>query len=117
MLNDESAAKEVALQWLGLVDAENYEESWRQMAEFARAKIAAGEMAERLSAARKPLGEIVSRHFAKSTVLGQIDDAPAGKYVVLEFESKFSAGLSLTERVTPCLEADGQFKVAGYYLL
>jgi len=116
MRNDESVAKEVALQWLGLVDSEKYEESWRHMAEFARAKIAAGEMAERLSAAREPLGNIVSRDFARSTVLEQVDDAPAGKYVVLEFDSKFSNGLSFTERVTPCMEADGQFKVAGYYL-
>ncbi len=98
MRNDETVAQEVALQWLRFVDSGQYEESWRHMAEFARAKIAAGEMAEKLSSARAPLGNVVSRDFVKSAVLEKVD------------------GAALDESVPPCLEADGQFKVAGYYL-
>jgi len=117
LMGDESlSASAAALAWLGLVDSGRYHDSWQQMSAFARGAISADDFVQKLSDARGPLGQATSRKLSRSTPAAQVQGGPDGEYVVLEFDSEFANGMALTERVTPVREADGSFRVSGYYL-
>ena len=116
MDDDLLSASAAALKWLRLVDSGKYRDSWRQMSAFARGEISADDFVQKLSDARGPLGQATSRKLSRSTPAAQVQGGPDGEYVVLEFDSEFANGMALTERVTPVREADGSFRVSGYYL-
>ena len=42
--------------------------------------------------------------------------APDGEYVVMEFTTAFTNKKSAIETITPMLDEDGQWRVAGYYI-
>ena len=57
---------------------------------------------------------MISRGFGK--LPKSLPDAPAGKYVVLQFDTSFANKKEAVETVTPRLDADGTWKVSGYYI-
>jgi hypothetical protein len=42
--------------------------------------------------------------------------APDGKYVVIRYETSFRNKKAATETVTPMLDADGRWRVSGYFI-
>ena len=42
--------------------------------------------------------------------------APDGKYVIIQFDTSFEHKKSTVETVTPMQEADGSWKVSGYFI-
>jgi hypothetical protein len=42
--------------------------------------------------------------------------SPPGHYVVTQFRSQFAGGKAATETVTAMKEADGSWRVVGYYI-
>lgn len=105
----------VADAWLEQVDAGNYEESWRQAAAAFRAAVTGQQWSEAMRAVRAPLGAVRSRKRIAAQYTRQIPGAPQGEYVVVQYLTEF-AGRSATETVTPMREADGSWKVSGYYI-
>ncbi|MEZ5653718.1 MAG: DUF4019 domain-containing protein [Burkholderiaceae bacterium] len=116
MANESLSASAAALTWLALVDSGKYRDSWHGLSAFARGAISADDFIQKLADARGPLGRAMSRKLSRSTPMTQLQGAPDGEYVVLEFDSKFANGTALTERVTPVREADGSYRVSGYHL-
>jgi hypothetical protein len=73
-------------------------------------------LTESLRAARKPLGELVSRKLKSANFMTSLPGAPDGEYVVLQFETAFENKKSAVETITPMLEKDGKWRVSGYYI-
>ncbi len=42
--------------------------------------------------------------------------APDGEYVVIRYRTEFENKMKAVETVTPMLEADGAWRVSGYYI-
>ena len=112
----ENAAVVSAEKWLGLVDAENYAESWRESAEMFRNAVKQAQWEQSLQAVRKPLGKLLSRKVKAKTFSTALPGAPDGEYVVIQFETSFERKKSAIETVTPMLEKDGKWRVSGYYI-
>jgi len=112
----ENAALIVAEKWLTLVDEGEYADSWTEAAFYFKAEVTQKTWEQKLHAVRGPLGKVVSRKIITETYRTSLPGAPDGEYVVIRFETSFQHRKSAVERVTPVLDKDGQWRVAGYFI-
>jgi predicted SnoaL-like aldol condensation-catalyzing enzyme len=58
----------------------------------------------------------VSREVKSHNYRKHIRGAPKGQYVIIQFITDFYNKKSSIETVTPMLETDGKWRVAGYFI-
>jgi uncharacterized protein DUF4019 len=115
--NEETRQAEVAARsWLGLVDAADYAQSWDVAAAYFRHSISQSQWVSRVSAVRGPLGDLKTRQESSTRFRRSLPGAPDGEYVVIQFSTSFAHKATATETVTPMKDADGQWRVSGYYI-
>jgi hypothetical protein len=112
----ETAAEAAALAWLGLVDAENYAQSWSSASTLFRQKVSESQWQFAVSTGRAPLGALQSREVESATLTRTLPGAPDGDYVVIRFASSFEHRANAVETVTPMKDTDGKWHVSGYYI-
>jgi opacity protein-like surface antigen len=112
---DQKAATDVAQQWLAMVDAGHYGQSWDAAASLFQSKITKPDWESALDQVRSPLGKVDSRQFKSADFETTLSGAPEGKYCVLQFRTKFKTGAMTIETITPMLD-NGQWKVSGYLI-
>ena len=112
----EDAAQASAEAWLKLVDAGQYDASWKQAAKLFRGAITVEKWKEALNGVRDPLGSVVSRKVKSRQYAETLPGAPDGRYVVLQFETVFENKASAIETVTPMVDPDGVWRVSGYFI-
>lgn len=66
--------------------------------------------------ARTPLGAVEKRELISANFTDHLPGAPDGQYVVIQFSSRFANKQTAIETITPMKDADGQWKVAGYFI-
>jgi hypothetical protein len=109
-------ATAAALQWLARVDAGAYPESWEESAAVFRAAVGRDQWVGMIASVRRPLGRLVSRTLKSAEPTTALPGAPDGKYVVIQFDTVYENKASAVETVTPMLDADGSWRVSGYYI-
>ena len=112
---DEVVATKNAEAWLVLVDRQKYGESWDAAAKLFQDTVARDMWKDALGAARGPLGKLVSRRVKSAESRTSLPGAPDGKYVIIQYDTSFEKK-SIVETVTPMQEADGSWKVSGYFI-
>lgn len=111
----EKQAEEAALAWLALVDAGQYDASWKEAASLFRAQVSVKQWSQAITAARKPFGKLKSRRLKDAKYTTNLPGAPDGEYVVLQFEVVYEHKASAIETVTP-MQDSGSWRVSGYYI-
>jgi hypothetical protein len=106
----------VARAWLALLDNGKIEQSWQQAAKPLQVAIAKDKWIETVKSARGPLGKFQSRKLLSATYTTSVPGAPDGQYMVVQFETSFENKQQAIETVTPMLEADGTWRVSGYFV-
>ena len=109
------AATEAANAWLAVADSGDYAASWNQAASAFRKMVTQRQWNQAMGAARAPFGAVRSRSFTRAHYTRELPGAPAGEYVVIEYRTEF-ADKAGTETVVPMREADGSWKVSGYFV-
>lgn len=112
----EKAALEVAKQWLELVDTGKYLDSWQEAAALFKGAVKKQVWEEQMQGVRKPLGKLLSRKVKIHKYYTEVPGAPDGEYVVIQFATSFAKKKTAIETVTPMLDKDGKWRVAGYYI-
>ena len=112
----EHAAIVAAEKWLALVDAANYAAGWQTAAEYFKGAVSQEQLQQSLQAVRTPLGKTISRKLTTKTYKTALPGAPDGEYVVIQYQTAFQNKKSAIETVTPMLDKDGEWRVAGYYI-
>lgn len=112
----QAAAEKSARAWLSLIDGEKYGASWDQAASLFKKAIERDKWSSAVSSVRAPLGKVVSRKLAKAVYSESLPGAPDGKYVVIQFETVFENKRSSVETITPMMDADGSWRVSGYFI-
>jgi len=112
----EQEAQAVAGQWLALVDAGKFAEGWKTAAGLLQKAAPQKQFTQSLEAVRKPLGKLISRKLKSAKYTKSVQGAPAGEYVILQFDTSFENQKDALETVTPMLDADGKWKVSGYFI-
>ncbi len=117
---DEDQKKQDALaaaqSWLALVDNGDYGEAWEQAAALMKDAVGKDALAEGLRTARIPFGALKTRTPSSMTYATSLPGAPDGEFVVIETEASFEHKEHAGETVTPMMEADGTWRVSGYFL-
>jgi hypothetical protein len=109
-------AQTAARTWLALTDGGQYESSWDHAAAFFKASITKAAWAGAVSSVRSPLGPLKARKLRSATFMRQLPGAPAGEYVVIQYETQFQNRAGAIETITPMRESDGSWKVSGYFI-
>jgi len=110
------AAKSTAQHWVEVVDHAQYAESWDEAAQGFRKAINKPDWEKAVAGARAPFGTVEKRELISATYAEQLPHSPAGKYVVIQYRTRFTGGKSATETITPMKDADGSWRVAGYFI-
>ena len=108
-------ADEAAGKWLALIDGQQYRDSWDQAASLFKQQVSADNWLQAISAARQPLGAMISRKLVSATYATSLPGAPDGEYVVLRYQTTFKHKKSAVETVTPMLD-NNRWRVSGYYV-
>lgn len=111
----EKPAEDSAKQWLGLIDKGNYGKSWDEAASSFKGHVTKPVWEQSCKSVREPLGAITSRQLKSATYTTQLPNAPAGKYVVIQFDTKFQNKPAAVETITPMLD-HGVWRVSGYFI-
>jgi hypothetical protein len=114
--NQHQVAIEAARKWVPLVDAGQYGESWDAAANLFRDSISRTDWVKSLEMVRTPLGDLVSRKLKGTASVTTLPGAPEGEYLIIEFNTSFRNKPSVIETVTSAREADGNWRVAGYFI-
>lgn len=109
-------AVSAAERWLALLDAGQYGQCWDQADGFFQQKVTKEQWEEAMKTVRAPLGKMESRHLMGAEYKTDLPEAPPGKYVILQFQTKFANAPNMIETVTPMLEKDGQWRVSGWFI-
>ena len=109
-------ATKAADTWLKLLDNGDYRACYQQSSEIVKDHLSEDAFAHEFSAARKPLGAVVSRTLKVAQYATSLPGAPDGQYVVMQYDTSFANKKSATETVTPMLDSDRQWRVSGYYI-
>lgn len=109
-------AVEAAREWLSLTDSGRYGESWEKASAYLKNVVTKDQFVQSLQGALVPFGELVSRDVESTQYETTLPGAPDGEYVVIRFRSSFQNKKEAVETVTPMKEADGRWKVSGYYI-
>jgi hypothetical protein len=114
--SDTKAAQISTEQWLSLIDSQNYSASWETAASGFRARITSEQWTTAAQGARAPLGAMKSRTLKGATSTTTLPGAPDGQYVVFQFNTTFEQKAAGVETVTAIREADGTWRVGGYFI-
>jgi len=112
----EDLAQRAGESWLKLVDSGDADASWEQAAKLFKGAVTKDKWKEALAGVRPPLGKVVSRKLKSRQYAEQLPGAPDGKYVVLQYDTVFEKKAAAVETVTPMLDADGVWRVSGYFV-
>jgi len=112
----EAAAVTAAEAWLSLVDLGKYAESWDETAQFFKGQVSKDQWVKALQSVRGPLGKNISRKLKAKGYETSLPGAPEGEYVVIQFNTSFENSKHAVETITPMLDKDGKWRVAGYFI-
>ncbi len=114
----EKQAQDAEEQWLALLDAGKFAESWQSAASVFQAAITQLECGSILHSVRKPLGSLVSRKAKSANYTKPLPGAPDGEFVILEFDTFFftkkHVKKRVVERVTAMLDVNKEWKVSRF---
>lgn len=106
----------VARAWLGLVDAQQYKESWAEAAPFFKERVKEEDWVKMIASVRGPMGELKSRDLIGAKFMTALPGVPDGEYVVIQFKASFQKKAEAVETVTPMKDFKGAWKVSGYFI-
>jgi hypothetical protein len=112
----ETAAREVALSWLALMDAGKYGETYDTAAEFFKKSTTREAWITMVQGPQTSLGKVLSRELKATQYARQLPGAPDGEYVMIQFKTSFENKKAAAETITPMLDPDGQWRVSGYFI-
>ena len=103
-------------QWLAVIDAGNYAESWSKAGADFQAALTQKSWEQACNTVRKPLGAVKSRIFQSATYQHGLEGVTGSDYIILKFRTSFENQASAVETVSSVLEKDGQWRCDGYLI-
>jgi Protein of unknown function (DUF4019) len=111
-----AAAQSAGLSWLSLVDHGDIDASWDSASTTLRAAVSRTGWATALHRARDPLEPFGSRALTLARFTTELPGAPAGRYVILQYQTEVSQDRQVIETVVPAVDSDGHWRVSGYFV-
>lgn len=110
------AAKTAASEWLSAMDNGDTAATWESAGTLFKAAVTQDAWAQAANATRNPLGAIASRTEVAVTEASSLPGVPDGSYVVIQYATDFANKADSVETLSLMLDADGAWKVVGYFV-
>jgi hypothetical protein len=111
-----TTAQKEARSWLELTDRGDAQASWNAAGKQFQNAITAEKWGDALKQVRPPLGALSERALMSTKFTNSFPGAPDGDYALLVFRSSFAKKTDSSETVTLQREADGAWRVIGYFI-
>ncbi len=111
-----SSVQKTARDWLLLIDRGDAQATWRAAGKKFQDAMPADGWAKALNEVRPPLGNVVDRAVLSTEFSNSFPGVPDGEYALLVFRSSFANKADSRETVTLEREADGSWRVIGYFI-
>ena len=115
VVEENAVATEAARNWVRLIDAGEYTESWSEAGSMFKQAVTADSWAAQVTPIREPLGSLVSRTEKSIEARTDLPGAPAGDYRMISFDTAYSASPERVETVVMHKE-NGRWSVVGYFI-
>ncbi|HEY1472370.1 MAG TPA: DUF4019 domain-containing protein [Candidatus Acidoferrum sp.] len=112
----EDLARKSAESWLALTDSGKYAESWQEASASFKAAVTQDQWLSALKSVRTPAGKVLSRNLKSATYMKDPPNAPAGEYVIIQYDTAFENKKDAVETVVPTLDKDGKWRVSGCFI-
>jgi DNA-binding CsgD family transcriptional regulator len=109
------AGLQSALDWLAVLDREQWSASWTQTSALFRAQVSETQWTSMVRPLRQSLGSVSGRSFAGATEASSAPALPTGQYETLQFQTRFARKADAIEIVSLARDASG-WRVVGYYI-
>lgn len=109
------AAIFAATEFLQLVDAGRYADSWKISAAFLQEKVILKDWEEKLTKIRTTFGPLVQRDLEDVSFTAPAEELPEQEFILLEYSSKFNLK-QMNELVTVVQDTDNSWRVVGYFI-
>jgi len=113
---DTAPAMAAAQSWLATVDAGRYGQSWDEAAKAFRDALPKDKWETLVEPVRAQTGRLIARKVRTATYSRELPNAPAGEYVVIQYDTRFESMPHAVETVTPMKDPDGTWRVSGYFV-
>lgn len=114
-LEQGTQAEAAARDWIKLVDAGDYRESWAQAGAIFKSAVTADAWARQVTPVRQPLGEVVSRNLKGIDAPASLPGAPKGEYRIVTFDTDYASAAGAVETVV-LAKSGGKWGVVGYFI-
>lgn len=115
VLANESDGSIAANDWLKIVDAGEYAESWQNSDALFKSQLSQAQWNNELKGVRTPLGGVISRTKIDINEYSSLPGVPDGKYFVIRFKTEFKNKKSTTETLT-FSKKSGHWLPIGYFI-
>jgi Protein of unknown function (DUF4019) len=110
-----SAIDAAARQWLFYIDGGDYAKGWSRAGRPFQIQFKAQDLQSKIAPVREPLGAVAERKFLDVKLANTMQGLPAGKYAVVQFNSRFANKAAALETVALDME-NGRWTVIGYFI-
>ncbi len=103
--------------FLRLLDARQYGESWDASSDFLKQSISRGDWQTQMVKVRETIGDVASRKLKSSVPQKDPQGAPPGDYLIQTYDTVFaSQGAPKTETLPLIKAPDGRWRAMGYFI-
>ena len=113
---DVTAAMRAADEWLLLLDRGAYGEGWERADRAIQEALPKTKWEVALEGLRGKLGNVNRRKLRAANHARDLPGARPGEYVVIQYDTAFETRPLSVETVTPAKQADGSWRVSGYFV-
>ena len=113
--NKKQATTIAAQEFLQMVDAEKYADSWLIADPYLKKTIPQKEWEEKLTKIRAAIGPVTQRSLESVSFTAPAEELPDSEFILLEYSSQFKLK-EVGEVVTVVLGEDNRWRVVGYFL-
>jgi len=110
-----TAVQTAARTWLAIVDRGDAKAAWDAGGKKFRSTLSAAQWAEALAKERTLNGAVTRRTVGPARFHASVPGLPEGEYVQILFRTSFAKKPNGRESLTLEREADGQWRVIGYF--
>jgi hypothetical protein len=110
------ASQRSADEWLALVDAGKYEDSWNRAHSLFKAQVTKEQWVAGATDLVSRLGALKSRKLKEAVATRSLPGAPDGDYTVFTYDSSYENLPAATDKLVTATDKDGTWRVTGYFV-
>lgn len=113
--NQTEATTAAATEFLQMVDAGRYADSWHIADPFLQKKIPLPDWKAKLKKIHETFGPVIERSLDAVNFTAPAKELPESKFIMLEYETRFKLK-EMNEVITLVLGKDNRWRVVGYFI-